>query len=180
VPFVSTWSPDGGGSRTVGVGDIVGTVLLSPERAASGWYWGAGPVLIFPSATNRAIGGGQWGAGPSVGMMRQVGGWSITMAIAHPWSFSGDPRRPRLSTTLLEPIVAFTTSKGTSLGVDTAALYDWTARRWTVPVGFFASQIVEIGRRPLNFGLTARYAVTRPGDSPAWGLVLAVALLFPK
>jgi hypothetical protein len=96
VPFVSTWSPDGGGGRTFGVGDIVGTVLLSPERAASG-SGGEGPVLIFPSATNRAIGGGQWSAGPSVGMMRQVGGWSITMAIAHPWSFAGDPRRPRLS-----------------------------------------------------------------------------------
>jgi hypothetical protein len=32
------------------VGDIVGTVFLSWERAASGWFWGAGPVLIFPSA----------------------------------------------------------------------------------------------------------------------------------
>jgi hypothetical protein len=180
VPFISTPSLDGGGDRTLGVGDIVGTVLLSRERASSGWFWGAGPTLVFPSATSRAIGSGKWSAGPSVGVLRQEGAWTFTLMTAQVWSFAGDPSRSRVSTAFLESIAAFTTSHGTTFGVDTTALYDWSAGQWTVPVELSATQIVTIGRRPLSIGLAARYGLTHPADSPAWGLVLAVALLFPK
>jgi hypothetical protein len=179
VPFLSTTSPDGG-DRTLGVGDIVGTVLLSRERASSGWFWGAGPTLVFPSATNRAIGSGKWSAGPSAGVIRQEGGWTFTLLTAQIWSFAGDSSRPRVSTTFLESNAAFTTSQGTTFGVDTTALYDRTARQWTVPVELSATQIVTIGRRPLSIGLAGRYGLRHPADSPSWGLVLAVALLFPK
>jgi hypothetical protein len=180
VPFISTLTLDGGGNRTFGVGDIVETVYLSPKQAASGWFWGAGPVFILPSATNRTIGSGKWSAGPSAGVLRLQGGWTFTLLTAQAWSFAGDPGRPGVSTTFLEPIVAFTTSKGSSLGVDTTAFYDWTQRKWTVPVELAASQIVTIGRRPMSIGLAGRYAVTHPAGSSGWGLVLAVALLSPK
>jgi hypothetical protein len=180
VPFISTRSLDGGGDRTLGVGDIVETVYLSRERPASGWFWGAGPTMVFPTATSRRIGSGQWSAGPSAGVLRQEGAWTFTLLTAQAWSFAGDPHRPRVSTAFLESIVAYTTSKGTSFGVDTTAFYDWTGGQWTVPVELNATQIVTIGRRPLSIGLSARYGVTHPADGPAWGLMLALALLFPK
>ena len=85
-----------------------------------------------------------------------------------------------MSTAFLESIVAYTTSKGTSFGVDTSAFYDWTGGQWTVPVELNATQIVTIGRRPLSIGLSARYGVTHPADGPAWGLMLSLALLFPR
>jgi hypothetical protein len=158
----------------------VETVYLSRERAASGFFWGAGPTMVFPSATKRWAGNGKWSVGPSAGVLRQEGGWTFTLLTAQAWSFAGDPGRPQVSTALLKPITAFTTSKGTSFGVDTTAFYNWTAGQWTVPVELSATQIVTIGRRPLSIGLAGRYGLTHPADSPAWGLVLAVALLLPK
>jgi hypothetical protein len=180
VPFISARSLEAGGDRTTGVGDIVGTVLLSRERASSGWFWAAGPTMVFPSATNRRVGSGKWSAGPSAGVLRQEGGWTFTLLTAQVWSFAGDPGRPRVSTAYLESIAAFTTSKGTTLGVGTTSFYDWTAGRWTVPVELSATQVVTIGRRPLSIGLAARYGLTHPADDPAWGLMLALALLFPR
>jgi hypothetical protein len=180
VPFISTRSLDTGGDRTLGVGDIVETVYLSRERASSGWFWGAGPTMVFPTSTNRSLGRGKWSAGPSVGVLRQEGPWTFTLLTAQVWSFAGDPGRPRVSTAFVESIAAYTTSKGTSLGVDTQLLYDWTAGQWTVPVELSAAHIVTIGRRPLSIGLAGRYGLAHPEDGPAWGLMLALALLFPR
>jgi hypothetical protein len=180
VPFISARSLEAGGERSVGVGDIVGTVLLSRERASSGWFWGVGPTIVFPSATNRRVGSGKWSAGPSAGVLRQEGGWTFTLLTSQVWSFAGDPRRPRVSTAYLESIAAFTASTGTTLGVGTTSFYNSTSRQWTVPVELSVTQIVTIGRRPLSIGLAGRYGLTHPADDPAWGLGLALALLFPK
>ena len=45
------------------------TFFLSPEHG-TGFYWGAGPVLYYPTATNSALGVNKWGSGPSVAFLR--------------------------------------------------------------------------------------------------------------
>lgn len=180
VPFISAPSSDGGGHRASGVGDIAATVYLSPEKTSAGWFWGLGPGLIFPSATDSSIGSGKWSAGPTAAVLRQEGGWTFMLLTGQAWSFAGDSSRSRVRSTFLQPSVSFTTPNDTPFGVDAASSYDWTEGQWTVPLELSAAQFVKIGKQPLNIGLTGRYGVRHPADSPSWGLVFTVTLLFPR
>ena len=179
VPFISTPSSDGA-HREFGIGDIAATVYLSPERGDSGWFWGVGPGLILATAKDSTLGTGKWSAGPTAAVTHQRGPWTVTLLTAHAWSFAGDPLRSRVSATLLEPSVSFTTRRDTSLGVDTAAVYDWTEGEWTVPLELSLEQLVKIGKQPMSVGVTARYGLRHPADGPSWGLVATVTLVFPR
>ena len=180
VPFISTESPEFGGRRASGVGDITATFYLSPSLPTHGWYWGAGPTLIVPSASYSSIGSGKWSAGPTLAVLRQTGAWTFLAIAGHAWSFAGDPSLPAVSTTVLQPTLSFTTAKDASFGIDTTASYDWTSRQWTLPVELSASQLFSIGKQSLSIGMTGRYAVRHPVDDPEWGLVLTLTLLLPK
>ena len=50
--------------RKGGIGDIQVPLIISPP--VKNWILGAGPTLLFPSATEKAFGRQQWGAGPAV------------------------------------------------------------------------------------------------------------------
>jgi hypothetical protein len=50
-------SPVSGGSSISGMGDIVQSFFLSPAKpTTSGIIWGAGPVFLYPSATDDRLG----------------------------------------------------------------------------------------------------------------------------
>ena len=89
-------------SRT-GVGDAIVTVYLSPSKLVRGWFWGAGPGLIAPSASNDALGSGKWSAGPTGAVIRQSGPWTFFTLVGHASSFAGSPGRDRVNTTFLSP-----------------------------------------------------------------------------
>ena len=46
-------------------------------RSVTGWFWGAGPGVIFPSATDDSLGSGKWSAGPTGAVVRQQGPWTV-------------------------------------------------------------------------------------------------------
>jgi hypothetical protein len=57
-----------------GLGDIVASQFFSPKApTAGGWIWGAGPVELFPSASDEMLGGDKWGLGPTAGALKQQG-----------------------------------------------------------------------------------------------------------
>jgi hypothetical protein len=180
VPFIYSESPVPGGRSSTGLGDITATVYLSPNEAMRGWDWGVGPGLILPSATDHSLGSGKWSAGPTAAVLRQDGPWTLGMLTGHAWSFAGDADRSSFSTTFLQPFVSYTTSGQTTFGVDTTSEYDWVARQWTVPLELSASQVVSIGKRAVQFGLTGRWYAERPSDGPDWGLGFTVTFTFPK
>lgn len=67
------------------------TFFLSPEHG-TGFYWGAGPVLYYPTATNSALGVNKWGSGPSVAFLVQKSSpWVFGGVVNNIWSFGGPP-----------------------------------------------------------------------------------------
>jgi hypothetical protein len=90
VPVVYAESPVQGGSDVWGLGDVFQTFFLSPAAPTSGgWIWGAGPVFLWPTATDGALGAGKWGAGPSGLMLKQDGGFTYGVLANHVWSYAG-------------------------------------------------------------------------------------------
>ena len=55
----------GAGSQT-GTGDTVQSLFFSPkEPTASGWIWGAGPVVMLPTGSEDELTADTWAAGPT-------------------------------------------------------------------------------------------------------------------
>jgi hypothetical protein len=76
----------GAGSQT-GLGDTVQSLFFSPVApTAGGWIWGAGPVFLLPTGTNRLLTTDKWGVGPTAVALRQQGPWTGGLLGNHIWS----------------------------------------------------------------------------------------------
>ena len=90
VPFASF---DGVFPQTeTGLADTLQSFFLSPARPSpSGIVWGAGPVFLYPTATNAFFAGRQWGAGPTGVILRLDGPWTYGVLANHVWSLTDVP-----------------------------------------------------------------------------------------
>ena len=169
VPIIYAESPVEGGDSTTGLGDILQSFFLSPEKPVGGWIVGVGPVFLYPTATDEALGSGKWGIGPTAVVLRQDGPWTYGILANHIWSFAdagGHDDRPEVNQTFLQPFLAYTWKDSTTLTLNSESTYNWTAEEWTVPINLLVSHIYNFRpsasqpcyRRPLVPGNAARRA----------------------
>lgn len=181
VPIVYQDNLRGDGNSDFGLGDTVQSIFLSPKAPTSGGLiWGAGPVFLFPTATDRFTGGDKWGVGPTAVVLKQKGPVTVGALANHIWSVAGPDDRPDVSATFLQPFISYTTRRATTFTLNTESTYDWKSEQWSVPINVQVSQLVRIGKQPVSFGLGGRYYVARPDGGPDWGLRFITTLLFPK
>lgn len=181
IPIVDAESPAAGVDDAAGLGDVLQSFFFSPKApTADGWILGAGPVLLYPSATDDLLGAEQWAAGPTGLVLRQQNGWTYGALANHLWSYAGDGSRAEVNATFLQPFVSFTTKRQTTLGLNAESSYNWDACQWTVPVNLTVSQLVKIGGQPVQFFGGVRYYLDAPDGGPEWGLRFGVTFLFPK
>lgn len=163
-----------------GLGDVVQSFFFSPKKPVNGWIVAAGPVMLYPTATDETLGGRKWGAGPTAVLLKQQSGFTYGVLGNHLWSFAGSSDRSDVNATFLQPFLSFTTKSYTTFGVNTESTYDWTNSQWTVPINVSVTQLLKIGGQPLTVQLGYRYYAEAPTNGPSWGLRFAVTLLFPK
>jgi hypothetical protein len=172
---------DDGGPSQFGLGDTTQSLFLSPKKRAFGkLIWGLGPVFLWPTGTNDSLGTEKWGAGPTGVALAQEGPWTIGLLANHIWSYAGDDGRADVNATFLQPFLTHTWKSGFSLGVNTESSYDWEGEQWTVPVNVFASQLVKLGKLPVDLQAGGRYYAEAPDGGPDWGLRFAIVLLLPR
>ncbi len=178
LPVVYAESPVKGGAALGGIGDISQSFFFAPKEPMAGWILGAGPMLRLPAATRDLFGEGRWCAGPTAVALRQDGPWTYGALVNHVWSFAGwGPEN--VNTTYLQPFLAYTTDTLTTVGVGTETGYNWTQNQWTVPLDASVSQLVQIGKLPVEFGLGFRVYAERPNGGPNWGLKFSMTFVFP-
>jgi hypothetical protein len=105
------------------------TFFLSPSRG-EGFYWGAGPVLYYPSATSPALGVNKWGSGPSVAFLKKdQRPWVLGAVINNIWSIGGPPgSSDRTNTLLLNPFVSYHFGDGWSVESSPNITADWLSK----------------------------------------------------
>lgn len=162
-----------------GLGDITQSFFLSPKNDIGGWIVGVGPVFLYPTATDDKLGTEKWGAGPTFVVLKQQGGWTYGMLANHIWSFAGDSDRRSVNSSFVQPFLAYATKTKTTFTVNTEATYDWNESQWTVPVNVMVSQLVRVGKLPVQFAAGGRYYAEGPSGAPEWGLRFVVTPLFP-
>jgi hypothetical protein len=162
-----------------GLGDIVQSFFFSPKAPVGGWILAAGPVFLYPSATDPLLGSEKWGAGPTGLILRQTGGWTYGLLANQIWSFAGDVERRNVNATFLQPFISYTTKTKTTFGVNAESTYNWNDSQWTVPLNLSVSQLLRIGKLPVSFAIGGRYYAEGPSGAPDWGLRFVITPLFP-
>ena len=165
-----------------GLGDITPSFFFSPKSpTAGGWIWGAGPVLLLPTATKDVLGTEKWGIGPTGVALKQAGPWTVGLLAGHIWSVAGNDNRNDVSSTTLQPFFSYTTKTHTTIGAYTESAYDWKGEQWQVPLIFQLGQLFKIGPQILQLAVAGKYWAEAPDNGPkGWGLRLQLTLLFPK
>jgi hypothetical protein len=182
VPLVDQKDVAGTSGRQSGFGDIVQSVFFSPKApTARGLIWGAGPVLLLPTATDDLLGAKKWGLGPTGVVLTQRGPWTYGALANHIWSVGGKSERADISATFVQPFLTYTAKTATTFGLNTESTYDWKSRRWTVPINLTASQVLKVGDQLVQVGAGTRYWTKSPPSGPqGWGYRVTLTFLFPK
>jgi hypothetical protein len=165
-----------------GVGDVVQSFFFSPKApTADGWIWGAGPVVLVPTASDKILGSEKWGAGPTGVLLKQANGWTYGALANHIWSFAGEDHRDDISATFIQPFLSYTTPSFTTFGINTESTYNWKNETWAVPINLTATQMLRVGGQILTVTGGVRYWAESPDGGPeGWGYRMAVTFLFPK
>lgn len=180
VPIIHQNSVTAPGASQSGLGDIVQSFFLSPNKTEP-FIWGVGPAILIPSATNDFLGSKQLGLGPTVVMLKQQHGWTVGVLWNHLWRVAGGSGRPRVNADFLQPFLSYGTKDGWTYSLNTESNYDWTGNQWAVPIHFQVSKIVRFGHQPVSFGGAMRCWVTTPSGGPeGCGLRIVVTGIFPK
>jgi hypothetical protein len=182
LPVISQPALFPGDDRTYGLGDTVFTAFFSPATPGR-IIWGAGPVLLLPSASDDKLGTEKWGAGPSAVALTSRGPWLFGVLANHIWSFAGDNDRADVNTTLIQPFINYNFPGGWFLTSSPIITANWEAdssETWTVPLGGGGGRLFFIGRQPVNVSAQAFYNVEKPDFAADWSLRLSVQFLFPR
>jgi hypothetical protein len=106
LPVVGFTSPAPGIDGEFGLSDTVQSFFFSPKATHNGVTWGAGPVFLWPTATDDALGADKWGAGPTFVILKQQSGWTYGVLTNHIWSYAdagGGSRKPEVNATFIQP-----------------------------------------------------------------------------
>ncbi|MFQ5344374.1 MAG: transporter [Mariprofundus sp.] len=182
VPVISQKDIFAGAGKQSGFGDVIQSAFFSPKQpTATGWIWGAGPVLLLPTASDPLLGAEKWGMGPTAVALKQNGPWTYGLLANHIWSVGGKSSRANINATFLQPFLSYTTPTATTLSLSTESTYDWRSNRWVVPVNLQISQVLKLGGQLISIQAGGRYwAATTPASPKGFGARLSLTFLFPK
>ena len=181
VPIVHQDDVVPGTGTQSGLGDIVQSFFLSPAQPGPlGVIWGAGPVVLLPTATHESLGGEKWGLGPTAVALRQRGPWTYGALVNHLWSFAGTARREDVNASFLQPFVSYTLKTATTFSLNNESTYDWNGEQWSVPINAAVSQVLKLGSQLFSVSAGPRYWAESPRGGPHdVGFRVTLTLLFP-
>jgi hypothetical protein len=141
--------------------------LLPVPSPVAGLIVGAGPVFLYPTATDDRISANQFAAGPTGVLLKQCGPWTFGVLANQLWGFGGighngfggdtvldeegftttteKGRSNRVNSTNVQPFGSYTFPTKTTISFSADGTYDWTGHNLSVPVVGGISQLLKIG-----------------------------------
>ncbi len=170
-----------------GIGDIQLPMLLSlPQTIAGHWILGAGPVTLFPSATNDSLGSDQWGLGPAVVVGYKTKKWTAVVFPNYFWKIgeAGQGDKPDVNNGSMLYMFAYDLADAWQVGMNPTISYNHAAtdgNKWNVPVGLFISKTIRLGKTPVNIKLGSEYSVVSEDDfGKRWNFRLMITPVLPS
>jgi hypothetical protein len=181
LPFISTSNVYGPGYVS-GLGDLEIETFLSPSAPGPfGIIWGIGPTSILPTATQKKLGGDVMTLGPSGVALWQKNGWTVGSLVTQNWRVAGPGD---YNATYFQPFISHTFKTATTIAVDSESSYNWISegadQDWTISFNNTYSQVIKIGKIPVQIGVALQYYAQSPVPGQQWGFRVNITPMLPE
>jgi hypothetical protein len=181
LPFISTSNVYGPGYVS-GLGDLEIETYHSPaEPGPFGIIWGLGPASVLPTATQKKLGGDVMTVGPSCVALWQKSGWSVGGIVTQNWRVAGPGE---YNASYFQPFISHTFKTATTIAVDSESSYNWISegadQDWTISFNNTYSQVIKIGKIPVQIGVALQYYAQSPVPGQQWGFRVNITPMFPE
>jgi len=145
-------------------------MLAVPGKYAGQWILGAGPVFMFPTATNDALGADQWAMGPAVVVGYKTPKITAVLFPNYFWKLGSagqDASTPDINQGSLLYMFNYMLADAWQIGTNPTITYNDQAssgNKWNVPVGLYVGKTIKVGKMPLNIKVGLEYSVVSPDD----------------
>ena len=143
--------------------------------------WGVGAVALLPTG-EPDLSAEKWALGPAAGFTVQAGEILWGAFNQNLFTVDGDPDKPDVNVSTLQPIFNIGLGNGWSTGLSEMVFtYDWdTGEFVTLPLGVKLSKLVRFGTTPVQFVGSYEHDFYDGGVTPADTLSFTVKLLLPR
>jgi hypothetical protein len=141
--------------------------------------WGAGPTLVFPSATEPTTGQGKWQAGPAAVVAIVPERWLLGVLAQNPISFAGDSHRADANALFLQPFITYQLGGGWFVRSQPQMIFDWKTHKQLLPVALGAGRVFRAGRQYVSCFVESFWNASENAPSPTYGVTFGLALLYP-
>jgi hypothetical protein len=162
-----------------GIGDIRHESLYGP----AGWrrfYWGIGPQLDIPSASDSGLSTRKWSAGIGGTGVYAKGNWTLGLRANHLWSFAGSGTR-NVNRSTVGYFAYRNFADGWWIGTNPENTADWEragGNVWSVPVGGGFGKVLSEGKHAVNLKLDGYYYAEQPPTGAEWFVNVGIEWLF--
>ncbi|OYR14946.1 hypothetical protein [Brucella thiophenivorans] len=167
--------PDG---ETTGLGDLtLMDLFMFPGKEVS---FGAGPLLVLPTASDDVLGAGKWQAGLA-GVAIAPQSWGLVGGLAtYQASFAGDGDRDEVSLATVQPILNINLKDGFYLRSSATWNFDLEDGDYSIPVGFGVGKVIPLNDKvTMNAFVEPQYTVFSHGTGqPEWQIFAGVNFQF--
>jgi hypothetical protein len=158
-------SPDVPSSYVTGLGDLtLMDIFILPKHGNV--TFGAGPLVVLPTATDESLGSGKWQVG-AAGIVVAPQNWGLLGGLAtYQTSFAGIDDRKDVNLLTFQPILNF------NLKLESGDGY--------IPVGFGVGKVIQLQKGiSMNAFVEPQYTVWNQGSAPRWQIFAGVNFQFP-
>lgn len=180
LPVISQNNVFGHSGSQFGLSDAVVSGFFSPKAPTSGGIiWGAGPVLLVPTATDDLLGTGKFGIGPTAVALKQSGSFTIGGLVNHIFSVAGKEERQDVNSTFIQPFIAKNFSGGYSLTLNTEFTQNWEADASSGFLHLVGAKVFKMGNQMAQAAIGPRIPYGN-GNTSEIGFRAIFVLLFPN
>lgn len=173
-------SPDTPSGYVTGLGDLtLMDIFILPKHGEV--TFGAGPLIVLPTATDTSLGAGKWQIG-AAGVVVAPQSWGLFAGLlTYQTSFAGSSDRDDVNLLTFQPIVNVNLAEGWYLRSSATWNFDLEDGDSYIPVGLGIGKVI-----PLDSGITMnafvepQYTVWHDGEgAPRWQIFAGVNFQFP-
>ena len=173
-------SPDAPDGYVTGLGDLtLMDLFILPKQGDV--TFGAGPLLVLPTATDTSLGSGKWQLG-AAGVVVAPQSWGLIGGLAtYQFSFAGSDHREDVSLLTLQPILNVNLSDGWYLRSSATWNFNLENGSSYIPVGFGIGKVIPLeGGATMNAFVEPQYTVWHDGTgAPRWQIFAGINFQFP-
>jgi hypothetical protein len=172
--------PVGQNDDEYGLGDTSFSLFFVPKESKI--LWGAGPIFLLPTSTDRALGVGEPGIGPTLVALQMKKQWVYGFVTSQVWTDTNSHGN-KFNFFTFQYFINYNFGKGwyfSSAPINTANWEQDTGEEWTVPVGGGFGKVFRIGNQPINISLTGYKNIEHPANGAEYQIRFQFQFLFPK